>query len=150
MTSYSFHRVITLAFLTPLFCRSSLFYFSIFSTLLYLQLQLRTTTNFRELQPLPRALTSTITHIYTMRPSPYLFPRLTPLFRHAPTYPPVIVHTTSAGTPTQTASETDQATASWWVTHIHQNTIPTLVRILYHYLLFLVVYVLTSGGSVFQ
>lgn len=85
-----------------------------------------------------------------MRPSPYLFPRLTPLFRHAPTYPPVIVHTTSAGTPTQTASETDQATASWWVTHIHQNTIPTLVSILYHYLLFLVVYMLTSGRSVFQ
>lgn len=65
-----------------------------------------------------------------MRPSPYLFPRLTPLFRHAPAYPPVIVHTTSAVTPTHTASETDQATGSWWVTHIHQNTLPTLVRIL--------------------
>ncbi|KIR34882.1 hypothetical protein L804_03360 [Cryptococcus deuterogattii 2001/935-1] len=60
-----------------------------------------------------------------MKPSPYLFPRLTPLLRHAPSYPPVIVHTTSTGKPTQIASETDQATGPWWI-HIHQNTIPTI------------------------
>lgn len=133
MTSYSFHRVIALPFLIPLSCHPGLFHFFNFfnpftsaTTATYNDKTLRAPTSTKSSQSLP----STITHIYMMKPSPYLFPRLTRLLRHAPSYPPVIVHTTSAGKPTQTASETDQATGPWWI-HIHQNTIPTIVRIPY-------------------